>query len=66
MFEPAWAAALAYAAEIAPTGGRVSDETFALIAAHWNPAQIVEITSAATLFSYFNRFANALRIPITT
>jgi uncharacterized peroxidase-related enzyme len=66
MFEPAWATALAYAAEIAPTGGRVSDETFALVAAHWQPPQIVEITAAATLFSYFNRFANALRIPITT
>jgi uncharacterized peroxidase-related enzyme len=66
MFEPPWAAALAYAAEIAPTGGRVSDETFALVAAHWQAPQVVEITAAATLFSYFNRFANALRIPITT
>jgi uncharacterized peroxidase-related enzyme len=66
MFEPAWAAALSYAAEIAPTGGRVADETFARVAAHWQAPEIVEITAAATLFSYFNRFANALRIPITT
>jgi uncharacterized peroxidase-related enzyme len=65
-FEPAWAAALAYATEIAPTGGRVADETFARLAEHWQAPQIVEITAAATLFSYFNRFANALRIPITT
>jgi uncharacterized peroxidase-related enzyme len=65
-FEPAWAAALAYATEIAPTGGRVADDTFARLAAHWQTPQIVEITAAATLFSYFNRFANALRIPITT
>jgi uncharacterized peroxidase-related enzyme len=65
-FEPGWAAALAYGAEIAQVGGRVSDETFFRVAEHWDPAQIVELTTAATMFSYFNRFANALRIPITT
>jgi len=65
-FEAAWAAALAYAAEIAPTGGRVQDATFARVAEHWRAPQIVELTTAATLFSYFNRFANALQIPITT
>lgn len=64
-FEPAWSAALTYGAEIAQVGGRVSDETFFRVAEHWNPPQIVELTTAATLFSYFNRFANALRIPIT-
>ena len=40
--------------------------TFAALAEHWTAPQIVEITSVATAFSLFNRFADALNIPITT
>jgi uncharacterized peroxidase-related enzyme len=65
-FEPGWSAAFAYVSEVAAPGGYVSDATFAALAEHWTAAQIVEITAVATAFSLFNRFADALNIPITT
>ena len=64
-FEPAWAAALAYAAHMTPTGATVSGDAYDALAAHWEPAQIVEITAVAALFNYFNRFAIALEVPVT-
>lgn len=64
-FEPAWRAALAYADEITPTRGRVEDAAFAALAEHWTAAQVVEITAVVALFNYFNRFAEALAIPVT-
>lgn len=64
-FGPAWAAALAYAAHMTPTGGIVAGEAYAALAAHWQPPQIVEITAVAALFNYFNRFAIALEVPVT-
>jgi len=65
-FEPGWSAAFAYASEVAAPGGYVADSTFAALAEHWTASQIVEITAVATAFSLFNRFADALNIPITT
>jgi uncharacterized peroxidase-related enzyme len=65
-FDPAWAAALDYAAAVAAPGGHVSDAAYTRLAAHWEAAQIVEITAVCAAFSLFNRFANALQIPITT
>ncbi len=64
-FHPAWAAAIAYAGQMTPTGATVSGEAYAALASHWQPAQIVEITAVAALFNYFNRFAIALEVPIT-
>jgi alkylhydroperoxidase family enzyme len=64
-FEPAWAAALAYAGQMTPTGGMVGGDAYAALAAHWQPPQIVEITAVAALFNYFNRFAIALEVPVT-
>jgi alkylhydroperoxidase family enzyme len=64
-FEPAWQAALRWAAEMTPTRGDASDETFAALRAHWDDAQIVEITAVVALFNYFNRVAEALRVPVT-
>jgi AhpD family alkylhydroperoxidase len=43
-----------------------TDAQLAALAGHWTAPQIVEITSVATAFSLFNRFADALNIPITT
>lgn len=60
-----WQAALRYADAMTPTGGQVADEVFASLAAHWSAEQIVEITAVIGLFNYFNRFADALRIPKT-
>jgi alkylhydroperoxidase family enzyme len=64
-FEPAWAAALAYAAHMTPTGATVSGDAYSALAAHWQPPQVVEITAVASLFNYFNRFAIALEVPVT-
>lgn len=64
-FEPAWAAALAFADEMTRTGGPVTDARFAELSAHYSTAQVVEITAVAALFNYFNRFANSLNIPVT-
>jgi alkylhydroperoxidase family enzyme len=64
-FAPAWAAALAYAAHMTPTGATVSGDAYAALAAHWQAPQIVEITAVAALFNYFNRFAIALEVPVT-
>ncbi len=63
--EPAWGSAFEFADVLTPTPGHVPDATFEHLAAHWNPAQIVEIVSVICLFNYFNRFALALAIPIT-
>lgn len=64
-FDVAWQAALRYADVLTPTPGRVDDEDFTALAAHWTPRQIVEITAVICLFNFFNRFAHALDVPIT-
>ena len=64
-FEPAWDSALAYASAMTPVGTAMTEEILATLARHWTPAQIVEITAVIALFNYFNRFALALRIPVT-
>ena len=64
-FEPPWRVALEYAAALTPTRGVVPDSLFAELARAWSVPQIVEITAVAALFNYFNRFAEALAIPVT-
>ena len=65
VFDEPWASAMRYADMMTPTPGIVSDETYADLASHWTPAQIVEITSVIAMFNFLNRFAHALDIPIT-
>ena len=48
-----------------PTPGKVSPDVYATLERHWSSAQIVEITSVICIFNFFNRFANALEIPVT-
>jgi alkylhydroperoxidase family enzyme len=64
-FDPSWRSALRYADEMTPTPGIVSDATFAELASHWNPTQIIEITAVICMYNFFNRFAHALDIPVT-
>lgn len=64
-FDPAWAAAIGYAAHLTPTGATVSGDAYDALASYWRPEQIVEITAVAALFNYFNRFALALEVPVT-
>lgn len=60
-----WRAAFRYADEMTPTPGTVSAAVFGELAAHWTPAQIVEITAVICMYNFFNRFAHALDVPIT-
>jgi alkylhydroperoxidase family enzyme len=48
-----------------PTPGKVPSDVYATLERHWSPSQIVEITSVICIFNFFNRFANALEIPVT-
>ena len=64
-FPAGWEAALRWAAAMTPTGGNLPDELFDELARHWTAAEIVEITAVVALFNYFNRFAEALHIPVT-
>ena len=65
VFDDAWHSAFTYADVMTPTPGKVSAEDYAALERHWSPAQIVEITSVICIFNFFNRFANALEIPVT-
>jgi alkylhydroperoxidase family enzyme len=65
VFEPAWRTALAFANDVTRHGGVVSDDRFASLAEHFTTEQIVEVTAVISLFNYFNRFANGLKIPVT-
>ena len=58
-------AAIRYAEAITPTGSTVGDVVYDELARHWAPDQIVEITAVIALFNYFNRFAEALHVPVT-
>lgn len=64
-FPEAWRAALVYADAVTVPGSEVPESVWAELARLWSPAQIVEITSVIALFNYFNRFAEALHIPVT-
>ena len=65
MFGEGDRAALAFADAMTPTGSQVPDEVFNELAGHWDAAQVVEITAVVALFNYFNRFAEALHVPVT-
>jgi alkylhydroperoxidase family enzyme len=62
---PADRAAVAFAEQITPTGSTASDRVYEELACHWSAPQIVEITAVVALFNYFNRFAEALHVPVT-
>jgi alkylhydroperoxidase family enzyme len=64
-FESGWLAALAYADAMGKSGHDVSDALFAELARHWDHGQIVEISMVIGLFSYFNRFNDALCVEVT-
>ena len=59
------AAAIRYAEMVTPTGSTVDDVVYEGLARHWAPEQVVEITAVIALFNYFNRFAEALHVPVT-
>jgi len=63
--EPGWTLALRYAELVTESGHSVSDSDYAKLADHWNDGELVEITMVIGLFSYFNRFNDALNVEIT-
>jgi alkylhydroperoxidase family enzyme len=65
VFDAPWRAALRYADAMTPTPGIVPDVVYDEVARHWSAEQVVEITSVICMFAFFNRFAHALRIPVT-
>ena len=65
MLGDAEAAAIRYAEVMTPTGSIVGDEVYDGVARYWAPEQVVEITAVIALFNYFNRFAEALHVPVT-
>ena len=62
---PGDAAAIVFAEKMTPTGSTASDAVYEELARYWSPAQVVEITAVIALFNYFNRFAEALHVPVT-
>ena len=64
-FEPSVRAALRYAQAMTEDPHRVTDEVFAELREHYDEGQIVELTCAIGLTSYFNRFTSALRVDLS-
>lgn len=57
--------ALRYAEQLTVDAKRVGDDLWNELRVHFDEAQIVELTAAAGLFNFFNRFNDALQIDIT-
>lgn len=57
--------ALRYAEQLTLDAKRVADDLWDELRVHFDEAQIVELTAAAGLFNFFNRFNDALQIDIT-
>ncbi len=43
----------------------ITDEFFAKLRAEYSEGEIVEIAAVTGLFNYFNRFNDALQVPVT-
>ena len=63
--EAGWKAALRYAELVTDSGHKVTDEHYTELARYWDDGEMVEITLVVGLFSYFNRFNDALRVEVT-
>ena len=57
--------ALQFAASMTRNSNVIGDGDFAALKAQFDDGEIVEIAAVAGLFNYFNRFNNALRVPVT-
>jgi alkylhydroperoxidase family enzyme len=62
LFSESERAALAYAEAMTITDRRVSDQLFARVRAHFDEAQIVELTAAVALENFRSKFNVALGI----
>lgn len=64
-FTPAERAALALAERMTTDARGVDEDVWAAVREHYDEGQIVELAALIGLFNYFNRFNDALRVPIT-
>jgi alkylhydroperoxidase family enzyme len=64
-FTPAERAALAFAERMTTDARGVDEEVWAELRAHFDEGQVVELAAVIGLFNYFNRFNDALRVPVT-
>lgn len=64
-FTPAERAALALAERMTTDAHGVDEEVWASVREHYDEGQIIELAAVIGLFNYFNRFNDALRVPIT-
>ena len=64
-FTPAERAALTLAERMTTDAHGVDEEVWAELRTHWDEGQIVELAAVIGLFNYFNRFNDALQVPMT-
>jgi alkylhydroperoxidase family enzyme len=65
LFTPAERAALTLAERMTTDAHGVDEEVWAELRTHWDEGQIVELAAVIGLFNYFNRFNDALHVPVT-
>ncbi|HEX9056997.1 MAG TPA: hypothetical protein VF818_05640 [Ktedonobacterales bacterium] len=65
LFTPAERAALSLAERMTTDAHGVDEEVWASVREHFDEGQIVELAAVIGMFNYFNRFNDALRVPIT-
>jgi alkylhydroperoxidase family enzyme len=65
IFTPAERAALALAERMTTDARGVDEDIWADLREHFDEGQIIELAAVIGLFNYFNRFNDALRVPVT-
>lgn len=65
MFTPAERAALTLAERMTTDARGVDEEVWAELRDHFDVGEIIELAAVIGLFNYFNRFNDALQVPIT-
>lgn len=65
IFAPRERSALEFAEALTADSNHVSEALFAGLRSHFNEGEVIEISSVAGLFNYFNRVNNALQMEPT-
>ena len=64
-FSAAERAALSLAERMTTDARGVDEDVWAALREHYDEGEIVELAAVIGLFNYFNRFSDALKIPVT-
>ncbi len=65
LFTSAERAALTLAERMTTDAHGVDEEVWASVREHFDEVQVIELAAVIGLFNYFNRFNDALRVPVT-